>query len=194
MPHFLLTFGDASQPPVGAVIIEAQFLIGRDRAAQIDHGGGAGVIAATGATGWSRRPGYLSSLPAWSARCAGWAAAPNLPRGIRRALSELQRVLRSGSVGCRCLGQNGSRGGLNASTVRNLIILVPAGRKAFSHFRKLLLIFSVHQKLLREASVVVANEGGLSGFGQFGKFGCVFAIPLCCDQRVGHRALLCCPP
>jgi hypothetical protein len=95
--------------------------------------------------------GHLSSLPARSARSAGWAAAANLARDIRWTLSGLQRFLRSESVGCRCfLGQNDARTDLNARTVRNLIILVPVGRKAFRYSRKLLLIFGVHQISLRE--------------------------------------------
>jgi hypothetical protein len=64
--------------------------------------------------------------------------------------------------------------GSNMGTVRNLIVLVPIGRKPFGYSRELLLIFRVHQISLREAAIVVANEGGFSGFGNFRKFGSSF--------------------
>jgi hypothetical protein len=139
-------------------------------------------MAAFGVANQQQAPtdGHLSSLPAWPARSAGWTAAPNLARDIRWTLSGLQRFLRSGSVGYRrFLGQNDARTDLNARTVRDLIILVPVGRKAFRYSRKLLLIFGVHQISLRETPIVVANEGGLSGFREFGKFGCFLSIALC---------------
>jgi hypothetical protein len=126
------------------------------------------------------RNGHLSSLPAWSARSVDGAAAPIELNGIGRPPSGLQRFGRSGSVGCRCLRrQDRSRGGLNARAICNVIISSLVGREALRHSRKLLLIFRVHQISLRDAFVVIANEGGLSGFGEFGKLAGLLAIPLC---------------
>jgi hypothetical protein len=90
--------------------------------------------------------------------------------------------------------QNGFRSGLNVRTVRNLIGLPPVGGKPLGYSRELLLILRVHQISLREAPIVATNKGRLSGFGEFGKFGCVFSIALCRVQGVGHRALPLLPP
>jgi hypothetical protein len=61
------------------------------------------------------------------ASLAGWMAAPTLPRGTSLDLSGP-----SGETACS---------GSNTGTVRNLIVLVPIGRKPFGYSRELLLIF-----------------------------------------------------
>jgi hypothetical protein len=58
-------------------------------------------------------------------------AALTLPRGTSLDLSGL-----SAETACS---------GSNTGTVRNLIVLVPIGRKPFGYSRELLLIFRVHQ-------------------------------------------------
>jgi hypothetical protein len=63
MPHFLLTFGDANRPPVGAVIIEAPSMfharmtaVVRSLAPGVPFGEALKLTART-ATGWHRRHG-----------------------------------------------------------------------------------------------------------------------------------------